>query len=355
MDEMGTDALRFTLLVGSTPGNDMNLSLAKVKANRNFANKLWNGSRLVLSSISKVPKEPQEKPDWTLADAFIWARTEGLIRDVDRLFKSFQYGEAGRHIFDFFWSEFADWYLEIAKLQLLEGGDRAFYTVDLMIRILDFVLRLLHPFTPFITEELYHHLKQASRSHSSQLIPEDGSWADALIIAPWPMVGDLVGWEESAIDDFSKLQDIIRSVRNFRTEKNINPGQKLSAVIISGDSTEVLSRERKSLAFLAKLDDENIRIVDKLDQKPQDHVGIVTGNIEIYLPFADLINIEEERKRLVNEFTEVTGQVDRLEKLLESPFSEKAPEEIVQKEKQKLETYLETARKIEKQIQELTQ
>jgi valyl-tRNA synthetase len=118
MDELGTDALRFTLLVGSTPGNDMNLSIKKVEANRNFANKIWNVGRFVINAINQVQQTSVAEVQWTLADSWIWARLQALVREVERLFQNYQYGEAGRQIYDFFWSEFADWYVEVAKLQL---------------------------------------------------------------------------------------------------------------------------------------------------------------------------------------------------------------------------------------------
>ncbi len=354
MDEMGTDALRFTLLVGSSPGNDMNLSLKKVEANRNFANKLWNACRLVLFSISKAPKVPQNKPDRTLADGFIWARKETLLRDVKRLFDSYQYGEAGRQIYDFFWSEFADWYLEIAKLQLQEGGDRAYYTIDLMIRILDCILRLLHPFTPFITEELYSHLKQAAQLHSDQLLPEDANWAEALIIAPWPMAGEPVEWEDDYIKNFTLFQDIVRSVRNLRAEKNVKPRQKLPALIVAGDFTHTLIREAKSMASLARLDEKKLKIVEELGQKPQDHIAIVAGPVEIYLPLADMVDLEEERTRLQIELSEILDQVKRLKNLLNSPFPEKAPEPIVKKERDRLALFQETAEKLSSQLRDLS-
>ncbi len=148
MDDLGTDALRFTLLVGSTPGKDSNLSLKKVEGNRNFANKIWNAGRFVLGAISQAPIKPESDPEWTLADSWIWARLNALVRDSDRLFAAYQFGEAGRQIYEFFWGEFADWYLEIAKTQLAEGGDRAYYTARTLVRVLDACLRLLHPFTP---------------------------------------------------------------------------------------------------------------------------------------------------------------------------------------------------------------
>jgi valyl-tRNA synthetase len=350
MDEMGTDALRFTLLVGSAPGNDMNLSLKKVEANRNFANKIWNAARLVLASIPRAPKMPINEPDWTLADRFIRARLEQLVRDVKRLFDSFQYGEAGRQIYDFFWNEYADWYLEIAKLQIQDGGDRAYFTVDLMVRVLDYVLRLLHPFTPFVTEELFGHLKAAARDHSENLLSEDYTWADALIIAPWPVVSDPIGWEQACIRDFAMLQDIVRAIRNLRAEKNVKPGQRIPAVIIAGDLTQSLEHEAKWLATLAKLDEAKLSIHPSLAEKLEDHIPLVVGPVEIYLPMAGLVDVEEERTRLEKEIAEVGAQITRLEKLLASPFAEKAPPNIVQTEQDKLAGFKDTAAKLKGQL-----
>ena len=210
MDELGTDALRFTLLVGSTPGNDLNLSIKKVEANRNFANKIWNAGRFVIASIGHVPQAPLNDPEWTLADSWIWARLQTVIRDVERLFQSYQFGEAGRQIYEFFWNEFADWYVEIAKLQMAEGGDRAFYTVQTLVKVLDLSLRLLHPFTPFVTEELWGHLKSAASAQSEGLAPQDG-WAQALIIASWPEPRLEQAWEAEKVAAFTLVQDVVRS------------------------------------------------------------------------------------------------------------------------------------------------
>ena len=168
MEEFGTDALRFTLLVGSTPGNDTNLSLKKVEGNRNFANKIWNAGRFVISAINPSPLPPfpgsrassRAKAEWSLADSWIWARLYALVREVERLFQAYQYGEAGRQIYEFFWNDFADWYVEVAKLQMQKEETRE-QTVVTLVRVLDMCLRLLHPFTPFVTEELWGHLRQA--------------------------------------------------------------------------------------------------------------------------------------------------------------------------------------------------
>jgi len=207
MNEMGTDALRFTLLVGSTPGNDMNLSIKKVEANRNFANKLWNAGRFVIAALGNAPHQPSAAPDWTLADSWIWARLRVLVREVDRLFGNYQYGEAGRQIYDFFWGEFADWYVEIAKQQLSEGGDRAFYTASTLVRVLDACLRMLHPFTPFVTEELWGHLKTAAISKGAAYRPYvTGDWEPALIVAHFPEPGAEESWEVEKISSFTLVQ-----------------------------------------------------------------------------------------------------------------------------------------------------
>jgi valyl-tRNA synthetase len=353
MDELGTDALRFTLLVGSTPGNDMNLSLKKVEANRNFTNKLWNATRLVLASIPKAPKKSIEEPSWTLADSFIWARLKNVVQDVKRLFDSHQYGEAGRQIYDFFWSDYADWYLEIAKQQINEGSDRAFYTVDLMVRVLDYVLRMLHPFTPFVTEELFGHLKESARSHSSQLLPEDNMWPDALIIAPWPSTGVTDRWDDGYIRDFSIFQDIVRSVRNLRTEKNVKPGTRIPAVIAAGDYAQTLQNQITPLATLAKLDESKLKIYDQLTAKLEDHIALVVGTIEVYFPLAGLIDIKEERDRLERDLKDAKNQITRLTSLLAGPFAEKAPPNVVKNEREKLAIFRETADKLKNQLDRL--
>ncbi|MEN6482779.1 MAG: valine--tRNA ligase, partial [Anaerolineaceae bacterium] len=220
MDELGTDALRFTLLVGSTPGNDMNMSIKKVEANRNFANKIWNAGRFVINTLNQAPKTPEKAPEWTLADSWIWARLQSLIAEVEHLFASQQYGEAGRQIYDFFWGEFADWYIEIAKLQFAEGGDRAFYTAKVLVQVFDSCLRLLHPFTPFVTEALWGHLKQTCIENFSGYHPAEG-WTDALMVAAWPVSNPREGWEEQKIADFILIQEMVRAIRNLRTEKKI--------------------------------------------------------------------------------------------------------------------------------------
>jgi valyl-tRNA synthetase len=349
MDELGTDALRFTLLVGSTPGNDMNLSLKKVEANRNFANKIWNAGRFVLSALEQAPTKSTGEPDWTLADSWIWARFQQLVRDADRLFGSYQYGEAGRQIYDFFWSEFADWYLEIAKHQLAEGGNRAFYTAQTLARILDYSLRLLHPFTPFITEELWGHLKRACQAISPEFAPRPG-WPEALVIAPWPEGKPAESWEGEKAADFSQIQEVVRAIRNLRAEKQVKPSLRLPAVFAAGEFTEILGAQIPVLATLAGLDQDQVIVQAALETKPGGYITLVSGTVEIFLPLAEIVDQKEERIRLQKELTEAENQITRLAALLAGPFSDKAPPEVVQKERERLETFQETAEKIRSQL-----
>ncbi len=356
MDELGTDALRFTLLVGSSPGNDINISLKKVEANRNFANKVWNAGRFVIGALEKAPDRRENEVDWTLADSWIWARLQDLIRRVNRLFDAYQFGEAGRQIYDFFWSEFADWYVEIAKLQLAEGGDRAFTTAQTLVKVLDASLRLLHPFTPFVTEALWGHLKQAVAQRYGAEHPDftpAGGWPEALIVAPWPESHAPEGWEEGKVAEFSVFQNVVRAIRNLRAEKKVKPGVKIGATIAAGAHAPALQSLAKPLAALARLDPAHLTIAESLSSRPADSVALVADTVEIFLPLADLVDVEEERARLQKELAQTEAQIERLEKLLASPFSEKAPPPVVQKERDKLARAKAQAEKLRKQLQEL--
>ena len=346
MDDLGTDALRFTLLVGSTPGNDMSLSVKKVEANRNFANKIWNVGRFVISAIGS--QQADDAPgDYTLADSWIWARLLQLVRDVERLFQTFQYGEAGRQIYEFLWSDFADWYVEVAKGQLQDVATRA-RTAETLARVFDRALRLLHPFTPFVTEELWDHLRAATLQSPAAGLAQD--WPEALIIASWPEPHDLEGWEESKIADFELVQEVVRSIRNLRAEKGVAPSKRIAALISAGARTDLLTEQSKVLASLAGLSEAELSIAPSLADKPRDSVALVVGPVEIYLPLAGLVDLAEEKTRLEKELKEAESHIQRLEKLLAGDFANKAPAHLVAKEREKLAGYQETAEKIRAQL-----
>jgi valyl-tRNA synthetase len=367
MDDLGTDALRFTLLVGSTPGNDTNVGLKKVEANRNFANKLWNAGRFVINAIASLSDDSQSTIDhgqhlhrtqvqvssfvdgqnWTLADSWIWARMQQLIRDVERLFQTFQYGQAGQQIYDFIWSEFADWYVEIAKEQLQRAETRE-QTASTLARVFDLCLRLLHPFTPFVTEEIWGHLRTALNESPLKDIAAD--WPEALIIAPWPEPREIEGWEEAKIGDFTLIQEIVRSIRNVRAEKNVAPSKRIAASIAAGGKTALLREQAKVISSLAGLNEAELLIAESLSDKPRDAAALVVGSLEIYLPLAGMVDLAEEKSRLEKELKEARSQIERLEKLLAGDFANKAPAVLVQKEREKLEGYKNTAQKIEAQL-----
>jgi valyl-tRNA synthetase len=365
MDEYGTDALRFTLLVGSTPGSDMNLSLKKVEGNRNFANKIWNAGRFVISAISTLQGEgnqglgdqtqlpdpllpnPLSPSSWTLADSWIWARLQQLIREVERLFQAYQYGEAGRQVYDFFWSDFADWYVEVAKLQMQREETRE-QTAVTLARVLDSSLRLLHPITPFVTEELWGHLRKALLASPLADLAKD--WPEALIVAPWPEPREPEGWEESKLDDFALLQEIVRTIRNLRAEKKVSPAKRIPAIIVGGAKTDLLKEQSGTIAMLAGLDHSQFTIHPSLEAKPADSVALVAGSVEIYVPLSGMVDMDAERARLEKELTSLQVQIDRLENLLGSDFADKAPAAVVQKERERLAAFQETAGKIRAQL-----
>ena len=342
MDEFGTDALRFTLLVGSTPGHDTNVGLKKVEANRNFANKLWNAGRFVLSAIGTLtpPLAPLSqsgrgaggKGDYTLADSWIWAKLQQLIRDVERQFQNFQYGQAGQQIYDFIWNDFADWYVEIAKQELAGGGPLATRAADTLARVFDMSLRLLHPFTPFVTEEIWGHLHSALRDSLLKDICKD--WPDALIVAKWPEPRPLEGWEEAKIADFELIQEIVRSIRNLRAEKNVTPSKRLAATIVSKEKLDLLKEQSSAIAALAGLDPSQITIYQLLKEKPQDSIALVVGPVEIYLPLIGMVDLANEKARLEKELKEAESHIQRLENLLGGDFANKAPAALVQKERE---------------------
>jgi len=351
MDKMGTDALRFSLLVGSTAGKDMNVTTKQVEPSRNFVNKIWNAGRFIISNLDKIETKPKSEPEWTLADSWIWARTQELVRDVDRLFLTHQYGEAGRQIYDFFWSEFADWYLEVAKLQILEGADRAYYTISTLVRILDLCLRLLHPYIPFITEEMWGNLKKSVLD--SPLSNLAANWADGLIVSAWPEPRKEEGWEKESIADFNLLQDTIRAIRNIRSERNVKPGILIPSLLAAGERTEIFRQQKKLVASLAQIDPNLFEIAVSLPPKQENQVSIAIGPVEVYIPLEGLVDTSEERERLNKALMDAKSQVDRLEKLLASSFSERAPEAIVRKEKDKLISYRTTVENLEKQLSAL--
>jgi valyl-tRNA synthetase len=353
MDKFGTDALRFTLLVGSAPGNDMNLSEKRVEANRNFANKIWNAGRFVINAIENAPEKPEQEPVWSPADEWIHARMREVVRSVNRLFETYQFGEAGRQIYDFFWSEFADWYIEIAKMQLKAGGDQAFYTAWTLVRVLDKCLRLLSPFTPFVTEELWGHLKRSVQEKSDLLMPDD-PWAEALMVARWPESKPEEDWEKRAVENFiNGTIEHSRAFRNLVTDLKITHNQFAGGTIIATPETmSLLNQQKEIITSASPILNLNIysAIPDPEKYKNYPSISVPSVGSIIFLNTDENISDEKTQEKLKKDLEEANSQIRRLENLLASDFSKKAPAHVIDNERSKLETYRQTVEKIRKQI-----
>lgn len=287
------------------------------------------------------------RAEYTLADSWIWARLQQLVRDVERLFQNFQYGEAGRQIYEFVWSDFADWYVEIAKQELAEGGARAARAADTLARVFDMALRLLHPFTPFVTEEIWGHLREALLDSPLANIAAD--WPQALIVARFPEPRDPEGWEAEKVADFELIQEVVRAIRNLRAEKNISPSRRIPAIIAGGVRTSLVQETANVIALLAGIDRSKFEISPSA-LKPDDAIVLVAGTWEIYIPLTGSVDSAEEKSRLEKELKEAESHIERLEKLLSSDFANKAPAPVVAKEREKLAGYKETAEKIKAQL-----
>jgi len=350
MDEMGTDALRFSLLVGSSPGNDTSFSLKKVQANRNFANKIWNAGRFVISNIQSLPADETytEQSQWSLADSWIWARLQSLVRETNRLFDTHLYGEAGRQIYEFFWGEFADWYVEAAKQQMEAKGQISLHTAATLGRVLDVSLRLLHPFTPFVTEALWGHLRQTLLASPLSRLAE--GWSEALIVASWPDSRAEEGWELGKLAEFNLVQDLVRTIRNLRAENNVKASRRIPAILVAGERIDLLRQQAGLIAALSNLDQEHLDVLAELPQKPEGCIVAVASGVEIYLPLRGLADLSEERGRLEKELAQAESQIERLQTLLGSDFAKKAPEAVVAKEREKLAGLQQTAGKIQAQL-----
>ncbi len=349
MDQYGTDALRFTLATSSTPGNDSKLVPERIIGNRNFANKIWNASRFVIMSTAEisggVPAIDALQPT-TLADRWILQRLSRLTDEVTQLINEFQLGEAGRQINDFFWSDYCDWYVEIAKVQMQGDEQTKLATSGILRAVLDQSLRLLHPFMPFVTEEVWQHLYRTCE-------PDSTRWpASALIIATWPEKSG--GLFDPAIEDqFVLLQEIITHIRDARNQMKVEPARRVPVILVGGSQSEMLQAQAPLIEFLART--ERPQLHTQLAEKPAQSMGLLAGSVEIYLPLAGLLDITKELARMDKELAVTEQDIARTQaKLSNEAFVARAKPEVVQKERTHLVELEERLSKLREQRTELT-
>ena len=344
MDDFGTDALRFTLLTAGTPGNDLNLSLQRVESNRNFANKIWNIARFVISNVTgEFTPFTSDSAGLDLPERWILARLNQTVADVTRLIDAYEFGQAGTLANEFLWGDFADWYIEAAKVILAPGGDAAAQarTRGVLVHVLDQALRLLHPYVPYVTEAVWRYLPRPVGSAQAE---------PALIVAAWPAAGPV---DQTALEQFGHLQELVRGVRNARSENKVEQARRIPATIVAGEKAEWLSAQRPLLLALARLDDMHTRIVPTVPEKPRPAIALVLGGTEVYLPMDGLVNVAGERERLLREAADVARQIQKSDGLLGSDFAGKAPPPVVEKERAKLAGLRATAEKLAARLAEM--
>jgi valyl-tRNA synthetase len=333
--EYGTDALRFSLLTGGTPGNDMKLTTTRIEANRNFANKIWNAARFVAMNLASAPMDFTDENDphavtftlpaaekMVLADRWILSRLANLQTTVTRLFDDWQLGEAGRQIYEFLWSEYCDWYIEATKTRLYGGDAEAAQAArQVLAYVLEQSLRLLHPYMPFVTEAIWRHL------------PGMAEQGESLMTARW--VASSAWADAEAESAFGRLQEIIRAIRNVRSEYNVEPSRRITAIFSTDGYTDLIEQNIDLLVSQAKLT-EDLQVSANI-APPEQAVALAAGGVSVYLPLAGMVDLDAERQRLQKELENVEGQLRRSEKLLENQgFVAKAPAEVVQRERDKI-------------------
>ncbi len=330
IEKYGTDALRFSLTVGTTPGNDIRYMPEKLESASNFANKLWNASKFVLKHLENASEETQEKmieekvPEkLCYEDKWILSKANRLTKEVSNHLDNYDLGIAAQKIYDFAWNEFCDWYIEMVKPRLFdeqnESMQSALWTLN---KVLIIILKLLHPIMPFVTEEIYQTLYHKKGS---------------IMISNWPQYSKELDFseEESQVEE---MKEVIVGIRNIRTNMNVHPSKKSKLIFVTKTMKNMIETDK---AMIQKLGYANEIIVQEEKKNiPQNAMSIVTKHMEVFIPFEDLVEIEAEKQRLTDEIKKLEAEVQRAEKMLANPgFVNKAPEKKVQEEKEKLAKY----------------
>ena len=342
IEQYGTDALRLSLVTGVTPGQDVPLAMEKVQANRNFANKLWNTARFIVMGLGDLPPTERQALAVTgamdaaeiatlpLPERWIISRCHALASRVTSQLEVYDFGPAGQAIYSFLWDEYADWYIEISKRRMASDDAAAEAQARrTLVYVLDTCLRLLHPFMPYITEELW------------QRLPHDGP---SLMIAPWPQSDDApLAEDKAASSQFSSLQAVTRAIRNARAEYRVEPSKKIAATILAtGDLAEALQAESDALSFLARVDPAMLSFADLADSDSSSEDSssvrlVVEDNLAVLLPLAELIDTDKERERLGKQRAALEENIAKIDARLQGMLkSGKAPEKVLEKNQKTL-------------------
>ena len=339
IDKYGADALRMTLITGNAPGNDMRFYWERVENSRNFANKVWNASRFIMMNIEKAPDSNVELKDLTLADKWILSKVNTLAKDVTENLDKYELGIGLQKVYDFIWEEFCDWYIEMVKPRLYNDEDStkaaAIWTLK---TVLIQALKLLHPFMPFITEEIFCNLQDEEES---------------IMISSWPEYQE--AWNFAEDEKAAEIiKEAVRSIRNVRTSMNVPPSKKAKVYVVS-ENEELLNVFEHSKAFFASLGyASQVEIQKTKDGIQDDAVSAVIPQAAIYMPFAELVDIEKEIARLKAEEKRLTGELARVNGMLNNEkFISKAPAAKVEEEKAKLLKYSQMMEQVKAQLAHL--
>jgi valyl-tRNA synthetase len=327
IEQYGADALRLTLVTGHAPGNDMRFHIEKVEASRNFANKVWNASRFIQMNLDNQSLEEPAFADLTIVDQWILSKVNSLAKEMTENMAKYELGIAVQKVYDFIWDEFCDWYIELAKKRIYQKEDNpkgANCALWVLKTVLGNALKMLHPFMPFVTEEIYQGI-----------VPEE----ESLMMSSWPIFTEEWNYPE-AEQVLEQLKEIVRGVRNVRAEMNVENSRKTKIYVVTGN--ELLTKSITSLeeSIIPLMNGSQILVSEDKPELSDDAVSIVTSNTVVYLPLEDLVDFEQERERLRKEEDKLVKEINRAKGMLANEkFISKAPQAKIEEEKVKLEKF----------------
>ncbi|MCR5119023.1 MAG: valine--tRNA ligase [Lachnospiraceae bacterium] len=340
IDKYGADALRLTLVTGNAPGNDMRFYMERVEANRNFANKIWNASRFILMYMTEDELKKPENADLKPADKWILSKVNSLIKDVTENMERYELGVAVQKIYDFIWDEFCDWYIEMVKPRLYDNENAASKNAALytLRSVLIDALKLLHPYMPFITEEIFCNLQDKEES---------------IMVSDWPVYTEERAFAEDE-KEIEILKEAIRGIRNARSGMNVPPSKKASVYVVS-ESEEMRAAFEKNADFFKTLSyASDLKTQADKSGIGEDSVSVVIAHANIYIPLGELVDISKELERLKKEEDRLQGELKRVNGMLNNErFMSKAPESKVAEERAKLEKYEKMMEQVKQQIANL--